>query len=256
MNKFENEIKNMSIKVASICLAGAAVGSVIFNDSFSEAQAGTITVEPEVVSEEMVEATVSPTVMVTEKPIEKSVYIPTKEVTIKPTVSPTEKSIKETVKPTVKPSVKPSVSPTKKPVKKTSSKYDYSSKFFQDFDKEDRFILYRIVEAEAGSYSYDCRRNVAAVIFNRLKSDKFPDSVYDVVFQKKQFSPIMDGRYWTVEISDTTKQAVIDAYNDGYTAKGCLYFANLDWVYNQNTKNWFGTLDYKFKDSSGHTFYK
>lgn len=157
--------------------------------------------------------------------------------------------------PTVAPTPVPTV-PTTTTVPVQSTKYDYESKFFNDFSREDRFMIYRIVEAEATGQGYKCKRNVAAVIFNRLKSDNFPNTVYGVVFQKKQFAPTMDGRYWSVTITDETKEAVINCYNEGYTANGAEYFANIADVKNLRTKKWFRSLNYLFGDSSGHTFYK
>lgn len=192
---------------------------------------------------------------------EASIDLLLDEPTIAPTLVPTvEPTIVPTVMPTVEPTLVPTFAPvaTAEPVQQTNqqSKYDYTSKFFTDFSKVDRFIIYRIVEAEVTGKGYKCKKNVAAVIFNRIKSEKFPNTPYGVVFQKKQFAPTMDGRYWEVTITDETKEAVIDCYNEGYTANGAEYFANIADVKNLRTKKWFKSLDYLFGDSSGHTFYK
>lgn len=163
--------------------------------------------------------------------------------TIEPTVIPT-------IEPTLTPTVEPTIEP-EKPVQKEDA-----NKFLNDFCKEDRFTIYRIVEAEATGQGYNCKKNVAAVVLNRIKSDQFPNTASGVVFQKKQFAPTSDGRYWKVDVTAETKKAVMEAYNEGYTAKGALYFANIADVKNLKTKDWFKNLKYLFKDSSGHTFYK
>ena len=154
------------------------------------------------------------------------------------------------------------VSKSNKVVKKSSNKSkskksnEKSYKIFDDFSKEDRFILHRIVEAEAGGGNIQAKKNVAHVIFNRLKSKKFANNVHDVVFDKHQFSPISDGRYWKVTIADSTKDAVIKAYEEGDTTGGALYFANMKYVSNVKTRAWFNSMKCLFTDSINHSFYK
>ena len=154
------------------------------------------------------------------------------------------------------------VSKSNKVVKKSSNNSkskksnEKSYKIFDDFSKEDRFILYRIVEAEAGDGNIQAKKNVAHVIFNRLKSKKFANNVHDVVFDKHQFSPISDGRYWKVTIADSTKDAVIKAYEEGDTTGGALYFANMKYVSNAKTRAWFNSMKCLFTDSINHSFYK
>lgn len=154
------------------------------------------------------------------------------------------------------------VSKSNKVVKKSSNNNkskksnEKSYKIFDDFSKEDRFILYRIVEAEAGDGNIQVKKNVAHVIFNRLKSKKFANNVHDVVFAKHQFSPISDGRYWKVTIADSTKDAVIKAYEEGDTTGGALYFANMKYVSNAKTRAWFNSMKCLFTDSINHSFYK
>ena len=69
-------------------------------------------------------------------------------------------------------------------------------------DKKDCGILERIVEAEAGDQTVKGRILVANVIINRMKSEEFPDTVRGVVFAPGQFSPISNGSYYRVRISD------------------------------------------------------
>lgn len=88
----------------------------------------------------------------------------------------------------------------------------------------DQKILERIVEAEAGGESFKGKVLVANVILNRVKSKKFPNSIEGVVFSHKQFSPISDGRYYTVHVSNDTKKAVEAALNGKDPSKGALYF--------------------------------
>lgn len=69
---------------------------------------------------------------------------------------------------------------------------------------------------------------VANVVLNRVKNKSFPSTIKDVVFAHRggtyQFSPIMDGRYYTVNVSDDTKSAVKDALAGVDHSAGALYF--------------------------------
>ncbi|MCH5265550.1 MAG: cell wall hydrolase [Lachnospiraceae bacterium] len=90
--------------------------------------------------------------------------------------------------------------------------------------KEGRRILERIVEAEAGDQNVKGRRLVANVVLNRVKSKHFPNTVKSVVFAPRQFSPVSNGRYYRVRVSQKTKIAVKQALNGKNDSKGALYF--------------------------------
>ena len=79
-------------------------------------------------------------------------------------------------------------------------------------DENDYDILCCIVEAEAGGEDYLGKKLVAEVVLNRVESAKFPNTVEEVVFQQEdgvyQFSPVADGRFYRVTVSEETKQAV------------------------------------------------
>lgn len=94
---------------------------------------------------------------------------------------------------------------------------------------DDFQILCRIVEAEAGGEDINGRILVANVILNRVESSIFPNTIEGVVFQKSngtyQFSPIWDGRYYHVKVSEETIEAVERALLGEDYSKGALYFA-------------------------------
>ena len=91
-------------------------------------------------------------------------------------------------------------------------------------DGASRRILERIVEAEAGDQDVRGRQMVANVIINRLQSSQFPDTVKEVVFAHRQFSPVSNGSYYRVEVSNLTRQAVKKALLEKDNTKGALYF--------------------------------
>lgn len=120
-------------------------------------------------------------------------------------------------------------------------------------------ILLKIVEAEAGGEGLEGKKLVANVVLNRVESDKFPNTVKDVVFQrdggKVQFSPIADGRYNKVKVSDETRKAVAAALAGEDSSQGALFFSARKKA-NPNSMKWFDKeLDWLFQYGN-HEFYK
>ncbi|MBA2176618.1 cell wall hydrolase [Halobacillus locisalis] len=57
----------------------------------------------------------------------------------------------------------------------------------------ERGLLARLVEAEAKGESYAGKVAVATVVLNRVESEIFPDSLYGVIHEDYQFTPVMNG---------------------------------------------------------------
>lgn len=69
----------------------------------------------------------------------------------------------------------------------------------------------RIVQAEAGNQGLMGKKLVAAVIFNRMESGRFPDTPIGVLTQKNQFSTMTDGALEKQQVPDEeTYQAVME----------------------------------------------
>lgn len=127
-----------------------------------------------------------------------------------------------------------------------------------ELEETDIEALLRIVEAEAGQEDEEGKLLVANVILNRVKNNAFPDSVYEVVMQRDgnvtQFSPVANGRYYQVTISDETILAVERALNGEDISQGALYFAARKYADNERMK-WFDeNLTYLFSHG-GHEFF-
>ena len=113
-------------------------------------------------------------------------------------------------------------------------------------------ILERIVQAEAGGSGYDGMLAVCNVVLNRVKSERFPSSVTDVVFAHRQFTPISDGRYYTIKVSDTARKVVSDALNGArIIGEDALYFCTPT----ASGKGWFETALRKIDYIEPHNFY-
>lgn len=69
-------------------------------------------------------------------------------------------------------------------------------------------LLQRLVECEAGAESMEGKIAVANVVMNRIKSDKFPNSIEGVIYQENQFEPIVSGVIYEKTPSEDSKEAV------------------------------------------------
>ena len=113
-------------------------------------------------------------------------------------------------------------------------------------------MLERIVQAEAGGSGYDGMLAVANVVLNRVKYERFPNTVTEVIFANRQFTPISDGRYYTVTVSETAKQVVQDALNGArIVGEDALYFCTPT----APGKGWFETDLRKITYVAPHNFY-
>lgn len=123
----------------------------------------------------------------------------------------------------------------------------------------DRQILERIVEAEAGGENQKGKILVANVILNRVQNKEFPDTIKGVVFAHKgsryQFSPIADGRYYKVRVSNDTKKAVKQALQGVDGSRGALYFMERSAADASNV-TWFDTALTRLFRYGCHEFYK
>lgn len=90
-------------------------------------------------------------------------------------------------------------------------------------------LLAQLVEAEAGNQDMKGKRLVADVVLNRIESDRFPNTIEEVIFQESQFSCIEDGNFeksgW--KISEDSFEAArleyenrLDSYILFFTAGG------------------------------------
>lgn len=61
------------------------------------------------------------------------------------------------------------------------------------YDAEDLNYLSRIIFAESGNQPLSGKIAVGNVILNRVESSLFPDTVYGVIYQRNQFTPVANG---------------------------------------------------------------
>lgn len=65
---------------------------------------------------------------------------------------------------------------------------------FSANEQNNKYLLYSLVQAEAGNQDLDGCRLVADVVLNRIDSDSFPNELEDVIYAPGQFSVVKIGR--------------------------------------------------------------
>lgn len=61
------------------------------------------------------------------------------------------------------------------------------------YDADTLYWLSRIIYAESGNQVMEGKIGVGNVVMNRVESPKFPNNIYDVLYQKNQFGPASSG---------------------------------------------------------------
>ena len=86
-------------------------------------------------------------------------------------------------------------------------------------------LLTRIIYGEARGESYTGQVAIAAVVLNRVKSSKFPNSVAGVIYQPGAFTAVSDGQI-NLTPNATAKKAAQDALNGWDPTYGAIYYFN------------------------------
>lgn len=86
-------------------------------------------------------------------------------------------------------------------------------------------MLAQVVYGEARGEVYEGQVAVAAVVLNRVENAGFPDTMYDVIFQKNAFTCVSDGQYYLTP-NRTAYAAALDAMQGTDPTSGCLYYWN------------------------------
>lgn len=86
-------------------------------------------------------------------------------------------------------------------------------------------LLARCVYAEARGEPYTGQVAIAAVVLNRVRSSKFPNTVSGVIYQSGAFTAVSDGQI-NLTPNQTAYNAARDALNGWDPTNGCLYYYN------------------------------
>lgn len=121
--------------------------------------------------------------------------------------------------------------------------------------RDDIFWLARIIHAEAAGEPYKGKVAVGNVVMNRVNSNQFPNTIYNVIFEYyqgiPQFSPVQDGTIYNNPGSESLKAAE-EAYFGSRPVGDAMYFFNPQkaagtWIV--NNKEYVTTIE-------NHAFYR
>ena len=93
------------------------------------------------------------------------------------------------------------------------------------YSSNDVTVLAKMIHGEARGEPYIGKVAVGAVILNRVKDKKFPDSVYGVCFQPGAFDAVRDGQYY-LEPNKSSINAAKAALGGWDPTYGALYYWN------------------------------
>ena len=86
-------------------------------------------------------------------------------------------------------------------------------------------LLARAIYGEARGEPYTGQVAVGAVILNRVKSSKFPNTIAGVIYQNGAFDAVSDGQI-NLNPDSTSKKAAQDALNGWDPSYGAIYYFN------------------------------
>ena len=93
------------------------------------------------------------------------------------------------------------------------------------YSSSDSYLLAKCIYAEARGEPYTGQVAVGAVILNRVRSSKFPNSIAGVIYQPYAFTCVSDGQI-NLTPDANAKKAAQDALNGWDPTGGCLYYYN------------------------------
>ncbi|WP_054023917.1 cell wall hydrolase [Bacillus sp. FJAT-28004] len=96
------------------------------------------------------------------------------------------------------------------------------------FSESDYMLLAKITMVEAGHESYEGQLGLANVILNRVKDERFPDTIRDVLYSGKQFPPAHNGLLDKSKPNASSLRAAKDALNGKNNVENAVYFFNPD----------------------------
>ncbi len=86
-------------------------------------------------------------------------------------------------------------------------------------------LLARVIHGEARGEPYVGMVAVGAVVLNRVRSSKFPNSIAGVIYQSGAFDAVLDGQI-NLTPNEQSRRAARDALNGWDPTGGCLYYYN------------------------------
>ena len=120
------------------------------------------------------------------------------------------------------------------------------------YNEDDLYWLSRLINAESGNQPFDGKLAVGNVVMNRVADESCPDSIYEVIFDKRygvQFS-VTEGSIYAEpnEESIIAAKLCLEGYN---IVPDCIYFVNPE----IGVSSWFARTRVFFSSIGEHDFY-
>ena len=113
-------------------------------------------------------------------------------------------------------------------------------------------LIARAINGEARGEPYEGQVAVGAVILNRVKSSKFPNTIAGVIYQSGAFTAVSDGQINVpIASNSTVVKAAQDALNGWDPTGGAIYYFNP----NTATNKWIWSRP-QIKTIGNHIFWK
>ena len=109
-------------------------------------------------------------------------------------------------------------------------------------------LLARLIHGEARGEPYVGMVAVGAVVMNRVRSSRFPNTIAGVIYQSGAFDAVKDGQI-NLTPSEQSRRAARDALNGWDPTNGCLYYYNP----NTATSPWIWTREVRL-NIGDHSF--
>lgn len=146
---------------------------------------------------------------------------------------------------------------TKKEVKKEETKTETTKKVEikqgtpVNANDSELDMLAKIIWAEARGEPYEGKLAVGAVVLNRVKSPKFPNTIKDVIYAPNQFSPVSSGQFAKAKPGEEEYRAAREALEGKDPTNEALYF----YAPNLTANRWHETLTHTVTIGN-HKFFK
>lgn len=95
-------------------------------------------------------------------------------------------------------------------------------------------LIARAINGEARGEPYEGQVAIGAVILNRVKDSRFPNTIAGVIYQSGAFTAVSDGQInMAIDENSTVMKAASDAMNGWDPTGGAIYYFNPDTATNK-----------------------
>lgn len=113
------------------------------------------------------------------------------------------------------------------------------------YTDDDLYLVAQLIYAEGKGQSVEGYQAMASVVYNRLTSKRFPNSIYDVVFQSGQFTVVNKGSFLETKPSSRAKDAVQKVFVEGVVTlpPEVMYFKSTNQSKEWGSREYYATID-------------